>query len=181
MSDVKNENMEKSVDSFKRQLASIRTGRANPEMLSRIQVDYYGSTVPLKQVATVTVPESTCFLLHIFDKNALKSVEKALQTSDLGVNPQVEGTAIRIKLPDLTEERRKEYIKLVKKYAEDAKVSLRNIRRDYLDHIKKQEKNKELTTDDVKTEEAAIQKAIEKYSHQIDEVAKEKEKEIMHV
>lgn len=175
------EKMEKTIEAMKRHLSTIRTGRANSDMLSRIVVDYYGSVVPLKQVASITIPESMTLQLNVFDKNALKSVEKAIQTSDLNVNPQVDGTTIRIRLPELTEERRKELVKLVKKQAEETKVILRNIRRDAIDDLKKQEKAKTISEDDVKRNQETAQKETDRFIILVDKLAKEKEDEIMKV
>jgi len=175
------EKMEKSNETLKRQFISIRTGRANADMLSRITVDYYGSIVPLKQVASITVPESMTLQLNVFDKNSIKSVEKAILTSDLNVSPQTDGATIRIRLPELSEERRKELVKSVKKLAEDSKVILRNIRRDHIDELKKQEKDKKISEDESKREQEHTQKEIDKCIGIIDQVAKEKEADILKV
>ena len=171
--------MQKAIEATKRQLAAFRTGRANPEILSNIQVDYYGSKVPLKQVASVSVPENRILLLNVFDQNAVKEVEKAIQTSDLNLNPQVDGSTIRLPLPDLTEDRRKELVKLVKQQAEDGKVSIRNIRREFLDSLKAQGKNKEISQDEEKKQQDTIQKITDSNIKIIDDLASQKESEIL--
>ncbi|MFA5879380.1 MAG: ribosome recycling factor [Candidatus Margulisiibacteriota bacterium] len=173
--------MQKTIDNLKHQLTSIRTGRANPEILSRIQVEYYGSLVPLKQVASIMVPESMTLQLNVFDKTAIKSIEKAILNSDLNVSPQVDGTTIRIRLPELTEERRKELVKVTKKIEEESKIALRNIRRDAMEELKKQEKNKEISEDDAKTRGEEIQKELDKFIIQVEKLIKEKEVEILKV
>ncbi len=171
------EKMEKTLEALRKQLGTVRTGRANPDLLSRVHVDYYGSQVPLKQVASITVPESTVLALSVFDKNAVQSVEKAILSAGLNLNPQVDGTTVRIRLPELTEDRRKELVKVVKKYAEDAKVAIRNIRRDLLDELKK---NKDVSEDDIKHKQTDIQKTTDHYIEKADAAAVEKEKEILH-
>ena len=171
--------MQKSLDALDRQLATLRTNRANPDMLATIQVEAYGASMPLQQVASVSVPEPMTLLLNVFDRNSVKDVERALQASNLGLNPQVDGSVIRLRLPELTEDRRKDLVKLVNQYGEDARVSLRNARRDAIDKIKAQEKDKEISEDDSKREQDAIQKITDDYSSKIDGIAKEKEKEIL--
>lgn len=170
--------MKKTIEATKSKFASIRTGRANPELLSRIQVEYYGSMVPLNQTANVSVQDGNMFIISVFDANAITSVQKAIQNSDLGLNPNTEGSVIRLQLPDLTEERRTELNKIVKKEAEEGKVALRNQRRDYLDNIKRQD---DATDDDIKHETNQVQKLIDKYTSEIDSLAQEKEAEIMQV
>lgn len=171
--------MQKTVDVVKGHLGTLRTGRANPEILSKIMVEYYGSLVPLQQVAAITVPESTMLMLNIFDKGATKAVEKAIQSANLGFNPNTDGSIIRLKLPDLTEERRKELVKLVKKHIEDGKVSLRNIRRDEVDSLKAQEKAKTISEDESKTQQDSTQKTTDKFIGILDQLGKDKEAEIM--
>lgn len=173
------ERMEKSVESLKQHLAGFRTGRANPDLLSKLTVTYYGSPAPLKQVANITVPENRVLQLSVFDKNLVKEVEKAIQTSDLGMNPSTDGTTIRLRLPELTEDRRKDLVKQVKKVLEEAKVSLRNIRRDAVDDLKKQEKDKLIAEDECKRQQDEIQKLTDKYVSLMDQLAKDKETEIM--
>ncbi len=175
------EKMQKTIETTKRQFQTLRTGRASTELLSRVQVEYYGSIVPLQQVASVSIPESTLFVLSIFDKTAVKSIEKAIQTSDLGLNPQVDGTTIRLRLPELTEERRKDLVKLVKKYTEEGKVSLRNVRRDFLEELKGYEKNKELSEDELKRLQDEAQKVTDQHTSILEKLAKDKEVEIMKV
>lgn len=173
--------MEKSVESLKSMLQGFRTGRASPDLLNRIMVNYYGSPVPLKQVASITVPESRIIMLNVFDKGAVKDVERALMTSDLGMQPQTDGSVIRLRLPELTEERRKDLVKQVKKAVEESKVAVRNIRRDYVDAIKAQEKNKELSEDDSKKRQDEAQRTTDQFIGVLDTIAKDKEAEIMKV
>ncbi len=175
------EKMEKVLEATRKHFGSIRTGRANPDILSHVMVDYYGSFVPLKQMANISVPEAQLLQLNIFDAQSVKSIEKAIQTSDLNLNPQTEGTVIRLRLPDLTQDRRKDLVKLVKKYAEEAKVALRNVRRAFMDELKAQEKNGDISEDDSKKSQDAAQKEIDRYSADIDEMARKKESEIMTV
>ncbi|RAP33949.1 ribosome recycling factor [Candidatus Marinamargulisbacteria bacterium SCGC AG-439-L15] len=169
------EKMQKTIDSIKSKLMTVRTGRANPDLLSRIVVDYYGTQVPLQQVANVTTMEGNSLLVNVFDNNAIKSVEKAIQMSDLNLNPQTDGGMIRLKLPELTEERRKDLVKIVKQQIEDGKVALRNIRRDYLDKLKKESDS---TEDSLKDAQESIQKIIDKYSGLLETLGAEKESEI---
>ena len=171
--------MKKAVDSAQGHLSVIRTGRANPSMLSKIQVEYYGTIVSLQQVASVTVPENMVLMLNIFDKAAVKDVERAIMTSDLNLTPMTEGSIIRLRLPELTEDRRKELVKLVRKQTEDGRVSVRNIRRDLLDKIKHQEKEKEVSEDESKRLHDHVQKMTDKYVEMIDQLSKDKESEIM--
>lgn len=180
MSDLQDK-MQKSVDSFKTQLAGLRTNRANPEMLTHVHVDYYGSRVPLQQLASVSTPEPSTFVLNVFDQGAIKSIEKAIQTSGLGLTPNVDGGMIRIRLPELTEERRKELVKVLHQYGEEARVALRNIRRDAIDKIKKSEKAKELSEDDSKKEQEGVQSTLDQFSKKIDELLSKKEAEILKV
>ena len=171
--------MEKTVNALKTQLAALRTSRANPDMLNSIMVGYYGSSTPLKQLASISIPEPMVLMLNIFDANAVKDVERGIQASQLGLNPHTEGNVIRIRLPELTEDRRKDIVKVVKSHAENSRVSLRNIRRDAIDTIKKQEKEKEITEDDSKKEQQNIQKTTDEKIKLIDVISDEKEKEIL--
>ncbi|NBV42853.1 ribosome recycling factor [bacterium] len=180
MSELKSR-MEKTVESLKSQLNGFRTGRANPELLSKLMVNYYGSTVPLKQVGAVSVPESRVLLINVFDKGAVKEVERAIMTSDLGLSPQTDGMMIRLRLPELTEDRRKDLVKQVKKAVEEAKVGIRNIRRDYVDEIKAKEKNKAITEDDSKRQQDDAQKTTDQYIGILDSLSRDKEAEIMKV
>ncbi len=173
--------MHKTIDNFKHQITAIRTGRANPELLSRIQVECYGTMVPIKQVASVMVPESMTLQLNVFDKNIIKNIEKAITMSDLNVSPQIDGGVIRIRLPELTEARRKEFVKILKKEEEEAKIALRNIRREAIDLVKKQEKNREISEDDLNRFTDEIQKELDQFIAQVEKLSLEKENEIMKV
>jgi ribosome recycling factor len=175
------EKMKKAIAAFQRELGSIRAGRANPSLLDRIQVDYYGAATPINQLAGVTVPEARLLVIQPYDKTAIADIEKAIQKSDLGLTPSNDGSVIRITIPPLTEERRKELAKLVKKYAEDAKVALRNIRRDANEDLKKLEKEGEITEDELRRNNDDVQKLTDKYTTEADAVMANKEKEIMEV
>jgi len=177
MEDLENK-FQKTIESTKSKFSSIRTGRANPSLLSSIHVDYYGSMVPLQQVASISIAEGNTFLINVFDPQAIQNVEKSIQKSDLNLNPHIEGNIIRLKLPDLTEDRRKELVKVVKGISEESKVSLRNLRRDFLDQIKKDDQS---TEDSVKGQQNKVQDLIEDYNKKIDELVSEKEAEIMQV
>ena len=161
--------------------ASIRAGRANASLLDRIQVDYYGAPTPLNQLASITVPEARVLLISPFDKSSIKDIERALNASDLGITPANDGSVIRLVIPALTEETRKELAKEVKKVGENAKIAIRNIRRDAMDDAKKQEKAKEITEDELKTLEKDIQKATDDAIKEIDRMTAEKEKELLSV
>lgn len=173
--------MSKSVDSLTESLQSIRAGRANTSLLDRIYVDYYGQQSPLNQVASLSAPEARLLAIQPWDAALIPEIEKAIQKSDLGITPSNDGKIIRLVIPQLTEERRKDLTKLVGKYAEEAKVSIRNIRRDAMEDIKKAEKAKEISEDDRKTYEEDIQKLTDKYIKDVDGVAAEKEKELMEI
>ena len=173
--------MEKSVESFRKELASVRAGRANPAILDRVQVEYYGMLTPLNQLATIAVPEARLLTIQPFDKSSLSDVERAIQMADLGLSPSNDGNIIRIAVPALTEERRKELVKVVGRYTEDAKVSVRNIRRDANDELKKLEKDGELTEDELRRTQDNVQKLTDKMIELLEQVAKEKEAEIMEV
>ena len=173
--------MEKTISVLKEDLAVIRAGRANPSMLDKVVVDYYGTPTPLKQMAGVSAPEPRVILIQPWDKSSLKSIEKAIQVSDLGFNPTNDGIQIRIAIPQLTEDRRKDLTKLVAKTGEQAKVALRNERREANDKIKKLEKDGELTEDDAKKATDEVQKIIDRYTKTVDEMVARKEKEIMGV
>jgi len=175
------ERMEKAIQALTNELNLIRTGRANPAILNNIQVAYYGVPTPLNQIASISVPEATQLVIKPFDKSILKDIEKAIQTSDLNLVPQSDGTVIRIKFPPLTEERRKEIAKEVKTIAENARVAIRNIRRDLLENVKKLEKDGEISEDDMKRESEKIQKLTDKYIEEVDKLAKAKEKQIMEI
>lgn len=175
------EQMNKSVNFLKEELATIRAGKANPKLVDKIQVSYYGSMTPLNQIANISVPEPRCLIIQPWDASSIKEIEKAILASDLGINPSNDGKIIRLMLPQLTEERRKELLKLVKKEVENSKVALRNIRRDAIEVFKKMEKNSEITKDDLKKAEDDAQKLTDKYTKIIDDVYKDKEKEILEV
>ena|SRR5690554_3829099 len=173
--------MEKTISVYKEELATIRAGRANPALLDRITVDYYGQMTPLKQVGSVSAPEPRMLVIQPWDSKLIPIIEKEILKSDLGLNPSNDGKIIRLLIPQLTEERRKDLIKVVRKNAENAKVAIRNTRRDAIDKIKKQEKNKEITEDDRKQAEEEMQKLTDKYIAEIDEITKVKEEELMEI
>ncbi|MBM7608389.1 ribosome recycling factor [Lysinibacillus composti] len=173
--------MNKSISAFSRELASIRAGRASASLLDRISVDYYGAPTPINQLAGVSVPEARLLVIAPYDKSILGEIEKAIMKSDIGITPTNDGTVIRLTIPALTEERRKELVKVVKKEAEEAKVAVRNVRRDANDDLKKLEKNGEITEDDLRGFSDDIQKITDENIAKIDELAKEKEKEILSV
>ena len=171
----------KTLDALKKEYGTLRAGRAAPSLLDKVMVDYYGTPTPVNQVANVTVPEPRIILIKPYDKGSLKDIERAIQKSDLGLTPNSDGTAIRLAIPQPTQERRKEIVKVVGKKAEESKVAMRNIRRDANDAIKKLEKSKEITEDDRKDGETKIQKMLDKYIKQVDDVKSAKEKEVMEV
>lgn len=175
------EKMEKAVGALKKEFASIRTGRANPLILDKVVVEYYGVPTPLRQISQVSVQDGQTLVITPFDKSIIKEIEKAMIKAELGITPNSDGMVIRLTFPPLTEERRKEISKDVKKTAEDAKVAVRNIRRDMTDELKKIEKADNLPEDAVKDNQDKIQKLTDKYVKIIDEVAAEKEKEVMTV
>lgn len=178
---VYEEKMEKTLDSLRGDFSTIRAGRANPALLNKLVVDYYGSPTPIQQVANISVPEARLLQIQPWDKTMIKAIEKAIHTSDLGINPSNDGNLIRLTFPELTEDRRKELAKDVKKKGEAAKVAIRNIRRDANDKIKKAEKDGEFTEDDVKGAEDDVQKMTDKFIAKIDKETEEKTKEIMTV
>lgn len=173
--------MKKSIDSVAADFASVRAGRANASVLDRIMVDYYGSPTPIQQIAAISSPDARTLLISPWDKTAVKSIEKAIQNSDLGINPQNDGASIRLSFPQLTEERRKELGKQVRKYGEDAKVAVRNIRRDAMDALKKQQKAGEITEDDLKNLEKDLQKLTDDFVKKVDEATAKKEKELSEI
>lgn len=175
------ERMTKTIEALKREFASLRAGRATPALLDRVMVDYYGTPTPISQVAKIAVPEPRMIVIQPWEKPMLKVIEKAIMKSDLGLNPNSDGTVIRLSIPQLTQERRGELVKVVNKKAEEAKVALRNLRRDANDAIKKLEKAKEITEDDRKQGLDDLQKLTDKYVKLIDTVKAGKEKEIMEV
>ena len=173
--------MKKTAEVLKTQLASVRAGRANAAVLDQITVDYYGVPTPIQQVASVSVPDPRSLLIQPWDASVLKGIEKAILASELGINPQNDGRAIRLVFPQLTEERRKELAKQVKKYGEEAKVAVRNIRREAIDKFKKQQKASEITEDDSKTVEKDIQKLTDDYIKEVEGIADKKEKELFEI
>lgn len=175
------EKMEKTLNVLDSQFAAIRAGRANPAVLNPIQVDYYGTPTPIAQMAAVSVQDARILVIQPWDKTTLKSIEKAIQASDLGINPSNDGSVIRLVFPQLTEERRKELSKDIKKLGEESKVAVRSIRRDALDKVKTLKKNNEVTEDDVKNFEKDIQKLTDKYIENVDSAVAVKDKEIMSI
>ncbi len=173
--------MQKTTEVLSAQFASVRAGRANAGVLDQISVDYYGTPTPIQQIASISVPDPRSLLIQPWDASALKNIEKAIQASDLGINPQNDGRSIRLVFPQLTEERRKELAKQVRKYAEDAKVAVRNIRRDAMDKFKAQKKAGEITEDDQKDMEKDLQKYTDDYIKKVDELAAKKEKELFEI
>jgi ribosome recycling factor len=173
--------MENAIQAFSRELSSIRAGRANPSILNKLTVDYYGAPTPINQVAGISVPEARLIVIQPYDKTVMGDIEKAIMKSDLGLSPSNDGTVIRLAIPALTEERRKDLVKQVKKEAEEAKVGIRNIRRDANDDLKKLEKKSEITEDDLRSYSDDVQKLTDSYIAKIDEIAKDKEKEILEV
>lgn len=174
------ERMEKAIGALKRELASLRAGRANPSILDRVQVEYYGTMTPLSQMAGITTPDARTLLIQPWDKSVLQDIEKAIQKSDLGLTPSNDGSIIRISIPMLTEERRTELVKIVKKSGEEAKVAIRNIRRDANDECKKLEKT-ELSEDESRRIQDEIQKVTDRFITEVDKLVAGKEKEIMEV
>lgn len=175
------EKMKKAEEVLKKELASIRTGRANPSLLEHVRVEAYGQPTPLKQVGNINVPEPRTITIQPWDKSMLGPIEKAIQKSDLGINPTNDGVLVRLVIPALTEDRRKEIVKMVKKRGEEGKVSLRNIRRDAMDDLKKQEKDGKATEDEVKRAQEQIQKMTDRYIKEFDDLLAHKEKEVLEV
>ncbi len=178
---VYEDKMNKSLDSMMREFASIRAGRANPHVLDKLRVDYYGTPTPIQQVGNVSVPEPRMLQIQPWDKSMMKAIEKAIMTSDLGINPSNDGSVIRLVFPELTEERRKELVKDIKKKGEAAKVAVRNIRRDANETFKKMNKASEISEDDQKELESKTQKMTDKFIVDIDKAVEEKSKEILTV
>ena len=180
LADVKRR-MQGAINAFKNDLASLRTGRASPNLLDPIQVDAYGSLMPITQVATVNVPEPRLLSVQVWDRGMVAAVEKAIRESDLGLNPQTEGQVIRLRIPEMNEQRRKEMVKVAHKYSEEARVAVRHVRRDGLDLLKKLEKDSAISEDDGKRHADQVQKATDQFVAEIDSLLVTKEKEIMHV
>lgn len=173
--------MNKSIENLSRELANINAGRANSNLLNGVTVDYYGAPTPVQQLASINVPEARLLVISPYDKTSVKDIERAIIAANLGVNPTSDGEVIRITVPALTEERRKELVKDVKKVGEDAKVSIRNIRRDINDQLKKDEKNGDITEDDLRTQSDDVQKATDDSIKEIGQLVGDKEKDIMSV
>lgn len=175
------ERMTKAISAYTRELASIRAGRANASLLDRLSIDYYGAPTPVNQLAGISVPEARLLVIQPYDKSVLGEIEKAILKSDLGLTPSNDGNIIRLTIPQLTEERRKELVKVIKKDSEEAKVAVRNIRRDANDDLKKLEKGGEITEDELRGYSEDIQKLTDEYISKIDQITKEKEKEVLEV
>lgn len=173
--------MQRTIESYQEELKSIRAGRANPALLDQIDVDCYGAMTPLNQVSSVSAPESRLLVIHPWDANLIPAIEKAILISDLGLNPSNDGKLIRLPIPLLTEERRKELVKLVGKNSENAKIAIRNIRRESNDVIKKMEKNKELSEDEQKSAEKEVQNITDKYIENVDKTTNKKEEELLEI
>ncbi len=173
--------MEKRIDGYSGELKTIRAGRANASVLDKVAIDYYGTMTPVNQVGSISSPDPRQLVIQPWDASVLKEIEKAIIASEIGITPQNDGKVIRLNFPPLTEERRKELVKTVKKYTEEAKVQIRNVRRDALDDYKKKKKDGEVTEDDLKEIEKDIQKLTDKYIKEIDDICAAKEKEILEV
>ena len=171
--------MDKTIAALKDEFKALRTGRASASIFDRVRVDYYGTPTPLNQVSTISVPEARSIVIQPFDKSLISEIEKAILKSELGLNPSNDGKVIRISIPPLTAERRKELVKQAKSIAENSRVAIRNIRRDGNDELKKQQKDGTITEDDLKTGEVDLQKSTDKYIQDINKILEEKEKEIM--
>ena len=175
------EKMEKTIESLVQRLSEVRAGRANPAILNKVKIDYYGTPTPINQVAGISVPEARMIMIQPWDVSILKEIEKAILASEIGINPNNDGKVIRLVFPELTEERRKDLVKEIKKYAEDAKVSIRNARRDGIDKAKAMQKDGDITEDELKAAETEIQKITDKYIEEVDKTIAAKETEIMSI
>ncbi len=175
------EKMEKVLNVFSEKLSEVRAGRANPAILNKVRIDYYGTQTPINQVAAISVPEARLIVIQPWDASVLKEIEKAILASDIGINPNNDGKVIRLAFPELNEERRKELVKDIKKMGEEAKVAVRNVRREGIDLAKSMQKNGEMTEDELKHAENEIQKMTDKYVEEVDKVLEKKEKEVMSV
>ena len=173
--------MDKSMEALRTELSKIRTGKATTALLDMIKVEYYGQHMPLKQVANVTVLDAHTLSVTPWDKSTIQMIDKAILTADLGLNPVSDGTNLKIPIPPLTEERRKDFVKLVKKFGEDAKVAIRNVRRDANEHLKRKQKDEKLSEDTLKEAEGKVQKMTDEHIGFIDEIIKKKEKEVLEV
>ena len=179
--DATRERMNKTISVLQQELNGLRAGRANPQVLDRVMVDYYGTPTPINQLGNISTPEPRMLFIAVWDQKAIPAVEKAIQKSDVGINPSNDGKVIRLVFPELTEERRKELVKVVRKKGEESKVAIRSIRRDANEQIKKQQKDNELTEDDLKRLEEKIQKLTDELIREIDTIVSAKEKEILSV
>ena len=179
-SELKNR-MEKGINAYNERLAEVRAGRANPAILNKVKIDYYGTPTPINQVAGISVPEARLIVIQPWDASILKDIERAILAADIGINPNNDGKVIRLAFPELTEERRKEIVKEVKKMAEEAKVGVRAIRRDGIEEAKKEQKDGEMTEDELKHAEEEIQKLTDKAIEEIDKILENKEKEVMSI
>ncbi len=175
------EKMNKAIEVLKDRLAEIRAGRANPAILNKVKIDYYGTETPINQVAGISVPEARLIVIQPWDASILKEIERAILAADIGINPNNDGKVIRLAFPELNEERRKELAKEVRSIAEEARVAIRNVRRDGMDDVKTEQKNGEITEDELRLAETEIQKITDKKIEEIDKVSENKEKEIMSV
>ncbi|MDQ6846209.1 MAG: ribosome recycling factor [Candidatus Dormibacteraeota bacterium] len=173
--------MEKSIEALHKELGGIRTGRATPALVDRVQVDYYGTATPLQAIAGITAPEARLLLIQPYDRNSIAAIEKALQKSELGLNPSNDGQVIRIAIPQLTEDRRREFAKLVKQRAEEARIAVRNIRRDEVDHLRKLEKEGHVSKDEIERNIATVQHITDGFTGRVDDLAQKKEAEILEV
>jgi len=178
---VLNEKIEKSISILRENLNTVRAGRANPALLDRVMVDYYGTPTPLKAVANIAVPDPRMLIIAPFDPKSLNEIEKAINIANIGINPSNDGKIIRLQIPSLTEDRRKELTKLVRKYGEESKVAIRNLRREANEMLKKQEKDGDLTEDDLKSEEKLVQKTTDDAIADVDKIIEKKEADIMEV
>ena len=176
-----NERMTKSIDALKRELSTLRTGRATPSLLDNINVDYYGTSTPLNQLASISAPDAQAIIIQPWDKGSILDIEKSLSTSDLGFNPSNDGNQITVPIPPLTQERRLEMVRLLKKKIEDGKVSVRNVRRDSVERLRKLEKDKSISQDESRRGQDQIQKSTDSYTKLIDDISKAKEDEITQV
>jgi ribosome recycling factor len=173
--------MSKTVEALRRDLSTVRTGRASPGLVENLKVDYYGAPTPLNQIASISVPEPRMIAIQPWDRQAIGPIEKAIQKSDLGLNPSNDGVLIRLVLPQLTEDRRKELVKVVHKKVEEGRVAVRNVRRDCIDSLRRQLKNKEITEDDERRVQEELQKLTDRFVGEVDHVGKEKESELLEV
>lgn len=181
LADKTRKKMEETINSLKRDMDSISTGRANPNLLDTVKVEVYGNFMPISQLGSISVPEATTLAIQVWDRESVKAIEKAIINSNLGFNPMVDGTTIRIMVPKLSEERRRDLVKLAKKYGEDKKVAIRNVRRDALDDFKKKEKELAASKDQIHSFGDIVQKITDEFIKKIDDIVSEKEKDLMKV